>query len=846
MRKIKFNKQQLISIMICILICILVALFVKQYWDYKNNKQQVIQSLKSELRYDIEGAIKDTYENLSEEKAKVIEPIEIDEKKVAFIFQGGLKEDITHQILDTLRQYQYRGEFFFMAKQIAENEGIVNYVIESGNSVGSLGIAEIGQINQLSIKELVENLSISHHIISTAIKESITLLRGNGTDYTNDLLRIARASGYQYIVESTVTFNEKSFKTYEGTLNYIKKLKKGSIIAFSVSEKTNTDQLLDIIEWTFKAYKELGYEVVNVNELYNLGRISKVEEGNIEKVKQEIKQEIKQEVVVSIQNSEEVVDEKQENLDVLPIDIDRFIKQNNQQQVEPLKMFLTTQKAVAFTFRGIGNERTVKLVLDVLDDIGAKGTFFVTKNEVEQYPETIRLIVGRGHEIGNGGITAHSKLLDLTTREIIEEIYICHMELNKLGIQATSYMPGYGYVNESIKEAESAIKGIKGLEEYECVTYTRAPILTRYKGFTPEQIAQNYLSPDIYPSLRRGDIVFFRMDSDIFENQADIADIIRMIAISYVKNGNAKYYNSESGTYLAGSFPLDYELTTINELAINKMARYEIMSNRQFVEVEKFEEEINEAIKNKYIGNLDQKNDKLIGFDDEEREKIDIRGTIKTDNKKVIFLTFDDWGSDAIVNSILNVLEKYQVKATFFIIGKNIDLEDSASNVNPNLLRAIGEAGHDIGSHTNNHSTLDAEEVMEDRVLEIETSRMYNNLYKILDGLDCVRSYLRPPELVVSKKGLVSAFKAGYEFVVSGNFSTHDYEVESAEELLKIMNNYLEENEEKNEGNIFIMHMNDQSVHTAAAIDLFISQHQDEYEFAKLSDYLNESYEQGE
>ena len=52
--------------------------------------------------------------------------------------------------------------------------------------------------------------------------------------------------------------------------------------------------------------------------------------------------------------------------------------------------------------------------------------------------------------------------------------------------------------------------------------------------------------------------------------------------------------------------------------------------------------------------------------------------------------------------------------------------------------------------------------------------------------------------------------------------------------------------EEINEGNIFIMHMNDQSVHTATAIDLFISQHQDEYEFAKLSDYLNESYGQGE
>lgn len=836
MKNIKFTKLQIIWGMICIITCILIALFINQY--YKNNKKQVIQNLKSELRYDIEGAIKNAYENLSEEKAEVIESVEIDEKKVAFIFEGRLKEDITHQILETLRQYQYRGEFFFTARQVAEDEGIVRPIIESENGIGSLGIDEISHIDQLSTKELVENLSISQHIISMASKENITLLRGDGADYTNDLLKIARASGYQYIVESAITFNEKSFKTYESTLNYIKKVKKGSIIAFSVNEKTDAKQLLNIIEWTFKAYKELGYEAVNVSELYNLEKIPKVEESNIKEV-----EEVKNEVVISTQNGKEYAQEKQ---DIEPIDIDEVIKKNNQRRVEPLKMFLTTEKAVAFTFRGISDERTVKLVLDVLDDIGAKGTFFVTKKEVEQYSETIHLIVERGHEIGNGGITAHSKLLDLSAREIIEEIYVCHTALNKLGIEATSYMPGYGYVNESIKEAVSAIKGIKGLEEYEYVTYTKAPILTRYKGFTPDQIVQNYLNPDIYPSLRRGEIVFFRMDSDIFENQEDIADIIRRIAVSYVKNATAKYYNSESRTYLAGSFPLDYEVTTINKLAMNKIVRYEMMSNGQFVEVVKSEEKINEAIKNKYIGNLNQKNDKLIGFNDEEREKIDIRGTIKTGNKKVLFLTFDDWGSDAIVNSILDVLEKYKVKASFFIIGKNIDLEDSASNVNPNLLRAIGEAGHDIGSHTNNHNALDTEEVMEDGVLEIEASQMYNNLYKILGDLDCVRSYLRPPELVVSKKGLVSAFKAGYEFVVSGNFSTHDYEVESAEELLKIMNDYVGKNEEKNEGNIFIMHMNDQSVYTAAALDLFISQHQDEYEFAKLSDYLNESYLQGE
>ena len=603
-------------------------------------------------------------------------------------------------------------------------------------------------------------------------------------------------------------------------------------------------QILEIIRWTFKAYKELGYEVIDVNDLYLLGKASEIGASTIK----EINETLPQPVILPIQNSkDETKTEKREEGTVeLPINIGAYVKQNSQKQIEPLKMFLTTQKAVSFTFRGIDNDAVVKKVLDALEDIGAKGTFFVTKQEVEQYPNIVELIKDRGHEIGNGGVTSHSKLLDLSVNEIVEEIYVCHMALNKIGIQATSYMPGYGYVNESIKEAMSVIKGMEGLEGYECVTYAKAPILSQYKGLTPEELVRKYLDPDIYPSLRRGDIVFFRMDTNIFEEQEKIADVVKNIADLYVKNANEKYYHSESNTYFNKSFPLNYEITTINELSTNKVARYELQDNIQFVETVKSEDEINQLIQSKYIGNIYRKDNQLIGFDEEQKKKVDITGTIKTGNKQVLFLTFDDWGSDAIVNSILDVLEKHQVKATFFVIGKNIDLEGGMSNVNPNLLRAIGEAGHDIASHTYSHTTLDSKEVVEDRVLEKSTSLIYNNFYKIVGELDCVRNYLRPPELAISKEGLQSAFKAGYEFVVSGNFSTHDYEVESAEELLKNMNDYLEWGQEAGEGNVFIMHMNDQSVHTAAAIDLFINQHQDEYEFAKLSDYLNESYIQGE
>ncbi len=65
------------------------------------------------------------------------------------------------------------------------------------------------------------------------------------------------------------------------------------------------------------------------------------------------------------------------------------------------------------------------------------------------------------------------------------------------------------------------------------------------------------------------------------------------------------------------------------------------------------------------------------------------------DNKKV-YLTFDDGPTPEITAWVLNQLEQYNAKATFFCIGKNI--------VNhPDLFSNIQEKGHSIGNHTHNH-----------------------------------------------------------------------------------------------------------------------------------------------
>ena len=62
----------------------------------------------------------------------------------------------------------------------------------------------------------------------------------------------------------------------------------------------------------------------------------------------------------------------------------------------------------------------------------------------------------------------------------------------------------------------------------------------------------------------------------------------------------------------------------------------------------------------------------------------------------VAYLTFDDGPIPEVTPQVLAILAKYNVKATFFMVGENIDKH-------PDVFRQVIEAGHSIGNHTYNH-----------------------------------------------------------------------------------------------------------------------------------------------
>ncbi len=92
------------------------------------------------------------------------------------------------------------------------------------------------------------------------------------------------------------------------------------------------------------------------------------------------------------------------------------------------------------------------------------------------------------------------------------------------------------------------------------------------------------------------------------------------------------------------------------------------------------------------------------------------------DAGKYIALTFDDGPHPKYTAEILDILDEFNAKATFFVVGKN------AENY-PDLIKREYNSGHEIGNHTYNHP--DMKKISVDKAVE-EIIKTQNAIYEII------------------------------------------------------------------------------------------------------------------
>lgn len=137
--------------------------------------------------------------------------------------------------------------------------------------------------------------------------------------------------------------------------------------------------------------------------------------------------------------------------------------------------------------------------------------------------------------------------------------------------------------------------------------------------------------------------------------------------------------------------------------------------------------------------------------------------------KNEIFLTFDDGPHPTITPFVLNCLKQYNAKATFFCIGKNVQLY-------PKIYRQIIEEGHKVGNHTNNH--LNGWKTSDETYLK--------NVILAKDYIDS--NLFRPPYGRISKfkaQQLLPVFKIIMWDVLSGDFDVELTKEKCLENVVK-------------------------------------------------------------
>lgn len=142
--------------------------------------------------------------------------------------------------------------------------------------------------------------------------------------------------------------------------------------------------------------------------------------------------------------------------------------------------------------------------------------------------------------------------------------------------------------------------------------------------------------------------------------------------------------------------------------------------------------------------------------------------TIKNTNNAV-YLTFDDGPEPEITEFVLDELDKFGMKATFFCVGENAEK-------NPNLMDMITDRGHAIGNHTHTHRhaySINSKEYIKD--VEEANGVLQTHIFRPPNGCLLFSSWL----------ALRKKYKIIYWSIGSGDWCKENFNYEDSMERLR-------------------------------------------------------------
>lgn len=191
----------------------------------------------------------------------------------------------------------------------------------------------------------------------------------------------------------------------------------------------------------------------------------------------------------------------------------------------------------------------------------------------------------------------------------------------------------------------------------------------------------------------------------------------------------------------------------------------------------------------------------------------------KENSQMKIALTFDDGPHRVYTPIILDILKKYGIHATFFVVGENVEFYPDV------VKRAIAE-GHEIGNHTYTHCHLS--KTSPQKIID-EINRCERAVYELCEYHT---KLFRPPEGVLPETIKEYAHNEDYS-VILWSVDTRDWAHTKPTEIYKNIK------ENVSAGDIILMHDYVQKSITPDALERIIPFLLDQgYEFVTVSELL--------
>ena len=186
---------------------------------------------------------------------------------------------------------------------------------------------------------------------------------------------------------------------------------------------------------------------------------------------------------------------------------------------------------------------------------------------------------------------------------------------------------------------------------------------------------------------------------------------------------------------------------------------------------------------------------------------------------KRIALSFDDGPHPTLTPHILNILDKYNITATFFMIGCNVENY-------PDVAKAVYQRGHEIGNHTFSHPHMKSltQEMLRNEVLKTEQILKQNGISR--------PKLFRPPEGFRSTEQVNTLRSLGYQTII-WSLDTHDWQGRAAGEIVSSVLSGVQG------GDILLFHDYTLKQNTITALEQLIPKLlKDGYEFVTVSDLM--------